>query len=180
MTTSWIYPTSVTQSAEFLEHIEWYSSNGNLNVLSQLDTNHIRTVKNLLHISNATAGDIRQKTWYLFCTGFNFDTLPDTITGLDIQLNVVRGRVVEDVVQLVYQGSLIGDNKVYYSQDIENHINVVPNPMYSGANDYWKTNLTSAILSDPTFGVCLRFQSHPYYPHSEVPVLHTVAMRVNG
>ena len=180
MTTSWTYPTAVTQSAEHDNHIPWYGSSNDLNVLSDRDTNHIRTTKNLLHIANSTAGDIRQKTWYLYCTGFNFTNLPDTIAGIELQLNVIRGRVVEDTVQLLFQGLEIGDNKVYYSQDMENHITIIPNPIYGGPTDQWGATVTSDMLADPTFGVLLRFQSHPYYPHSEVPILRTVAMRVYG
>ena len=180
MTTPWTYPTSVTQTPEHDTHIEWYSVSGGLNVLSNLSSYHLRTVKNVLHISNATAGDIREKTWYLYCTGFNFQNVPDTISGVTVQLNVVRGRVLEETVQLLYQGNPVGDNKVYYAQDIENHIQVIPNPVYGSDTDLWNTEITSAMVADPSFGVLLRFQSHPFYPHSEVPMLHSVAMQIYG
>ena len=149
MTTSWAYPLTVTQTAEFSDtDIEFYSSNGNLNVLSPDSSDHLRTLKNVLHLSNATAGDIRQQTYYLNCTGFDFDQIPNSITGIAVQLNVTRGRVLEKDVQLIYQGNVIGNSLVYYHQDIENHIAVIPNPIYGGDSELWGATITPAMLAD--------------------------------
>lgn len=183
MPTSWFYPNSVTQEATHPEyHIEWKSGNpsGSLAVLTATSADNLTTVKNLLHIANATAGDIRMKTWYLYLTNFGLTNLPETIAGVEIALNVKRSRVVEDTVQLLFRDELIGENQVYYAQDIEQHIKIVPNPTYGGDGKLWGATLTKSMLQDPTFGICLRFQSHPYYPHSEAPLLESVALRVHG
>lgn len=177
----WFYPNSVNQEAEHEYHVPWRNAYGSddLNVLQEYNTQSITTVKNILHISNATAGDIRMKSWYLYLTDFKFVDVPTTITGIEVQLNVKRGRIVEDTVQLVFDNALLGENQVRYTQDSEHHITIVPNPLYGGTENKWGIDvITPEMILDPTFGVCLRFQSHPYYPHNEAPMLHTVAMRI--
>lgn len=181
MTTRWFYPNSVTQFAEHDRHIEWKSESNNLNVLTPDNDLKLSSSHNLLHISNATAGDIRMKTWYLDTCDYQIDDIPNIITGIEVQMQVKRGRIVEDVIQLIYTNETIGDNLVYYSQDIEQHIKLVPNPSYGGPNNLWGLETISNLtVADPSFGVRIRMMSHPYYPHNESPLLDYVAIRVHG
>lgn len=177
MSTQWFFPTTITQEAEFDRHIPWNIDQESF-LFTDFNTNFLTTTKPLIHISNPTAGDIRTKTWYLYLTNFNFSNLPDTISGIEVQLNVKRGRVVEDTVQLMSNGTLIGDNQVYYSQDAEHHIKIIPNPVYGGSEDTWGVDSLVPGMLDSSFGLCLRFQSHPYYPHNEAPLLQNVSMRI--
>ena len=179
MSTQWFYPATVSQVAEHDYHIPWKNSQGASPVIfDQYNTTSLTTVKPLLHISNATAGDIRTKTWYLHLTNFGFTDLPNTIQGIEVQINVKRGRVLEDTVRLFHNGDMIGDNLVYYVQDTEEHIKIIPNPVYGGPTNLWGLDSINPSLLDSTFGLCLRFQSHPYYPHNEAPLLQNVAMRI--
>lgn len=181
MTTQWFYPNSVTQYAEDSRHIAWKSDIGDLNVLNPSNLYKLSTEKNLLHISNATAGDIRMKTWYLDTTNYQIVDVPEVITGIEVALKLKRSRIVEETIQLIFTGNTIGDNQVYYSQDIENHIKIIPNPTYGGETKLWGLSSISALtVQDSSFGIRLRMMSHPYYPHNESPFLEYVAIRVHG
>ncbi len=125
------------------------------------------TVKNLTHIANPATGDLRNKTWALNCTNLNAITLPETITGLQIDISGQRnGRIVDEIIQLTYQGSAIGNNNFVYMTDPDGHLLITNQSTYGGPTDLWGTTLTPEIIQDPSFGVILKFQSHPYYPHS--------------
>lgn len=181
MSTQWFYPSTITQFAEASHHLAWKSDIGDLNVLTPDNVFKLTTEKNLLHISNATAGDIRMKTWYLDSTNYQITDVPEVITGIELSVKLKRGRVIEDTVQLIFTGNTIGDNQVYYHQDIENHINIVPNPTYGGETNLWGlTSISALTVQDSSFGVRLRMMSHPYYPHNESPFLEYIAIRLHG
>jgi len=171
------YPSLIAQSSSAPEQeIGWTSTP--TSSLNYLLNSRWKTVDVLSHLSNPATGDIRNKTWALTCTGFNIPLLNE-ING--IQLTVVgqrNGRIVDEIIQLTYQGQAIGNNNFYYITDSEGHLLLTNETTYGGTTDMWGTTLTPEQLTDPTFGVILKFQSHPYYPHRCGMFLDSVSLTV--
>ena len=137
------------------------------------------TVRPLLHRSNSATGGLRDKTWAITCTNFNMNDLPEVITGLQLDLSGQRnGRIIDETIQLTYQGQPIGNNNFLYVLDSEGHFYLNNQTSYGGPTDLWGVELTPTILQDPSFGIILKFQSHPYYPHSGGMFLDTVSFTV--
>ena len=137
------------------------------------------TVRPLLHRSNSATGGLRDKTWAITCTNFNMNDLPEVITGLQLDLSGQRnGRIIDETIQLTYQGQPIGNNNFLYVLDSEGHFYLNNQTSYGGPTDLWGVELTPTILQDPSFGIILKFQSHPYYPHSCGMFLDTVSFTV--
>lgn len=133
-------------------------------------------VRSLQHISNPATGDMRDLTFALKCTNFNISDLPDTISGLQLTTQAQRnGRIADEIVQLIYQDQLIGENQVNYLVDIEGHFTILNTTTYPGP---WGVDLTPDILMDPSFGVMLKFQSHPFYPHNCGLFLDSVSITI--
>lgn len=171
-------PNSVEQVSEIPEHeIAWQSSSSS-NPEYLLESRW-RTVRNLTHISNPATGDLRNKTHALVCTNFQMTNLPSTISGLELTVNAQRnGRIVDEVIQLTYQGQAISKNNFVYLTDSEGHLTLNNQTTYGSATDQWEVELTPEMLQDPTFGVILKFQSHPYYPHSSGMLVESVLLTV--
>lgn len=137
------------------------------------------TVLELKHRSNPATGDIRDSTWNLVCTNFNMTTLPDSIAGLQLDLSGQRhGRIVDDIIQLTYQGSPIGNNNFSYILNNEGHLYINNQTSYGGPTSQWGVTLTPEMLQDPSFGIIIKFKSHPYYPHSCSMLLDSVSFTV--
>lgn len=137
------------------------------------------TVRQLTHLSNPACGDIGSQTYSLICTSFNMTELPDEITGISLKITGQRnGRVVDQQVQLTYQGQPVGDNKVDYETDSEGHILLLNDTTYGGPEDFWGAEITREMLQDSSFGVILKFQNHPFYPHSCGMFLDSVSITV--
>lgn len=138
-----------------------------------------KTVGNLSHIANLATGDIRNRTKSLICTNFRMSNLPETISGLRLDVYTQRnGRVADEIIQLTYQGELIGNNNFNYYTDQEGHLKITNETSYGGSEDLWGVELTPEMLQDPTFGVVLKFQAHPYYPHNNAMYLDAVSITV--
>ena len=54
-----------------------------------------------------------------------------------------------------------------------------PEKVYGGENDTWETTLSAQNINDPTFGITLRFQSHPNWPHKSSPIINAVELRIH-
>ena len=137
MTTAWTSPTIITQYAEEgaeSVHVPW------VNTSMPLSTNG-----SLEHIARSPKHDIRTKTYYLKFTGFNFENLPQTISGIELKLDVSRrGRVTDETV------------------------------------DLWAMeNLLLTDVEDNNFGVVIRFQSHPHWPHKDHAFVNAVELRIH-
>ena len=157
MPTPWFYPTIISQTAEDPSHIEWDSVNDFV-FLRSADSNFTKTTSSLVHIAISKGNAIKNKTWYLYLTGFNFTNIPQTISGLEAELHMNRGgRITDDTIQLRYDNNWIGDNKSSLNLDMLK--------AYGSSEDHWGVNLNSFNLLDPSFGIGIRFQSHPMYPH---------------
>ena len=165
MPTEWFSPTTISQYAESDIHVPWQGID-----TDPLDVNAVRTTKDLLHISNMLANDLRMKTNYLVVTGFNWWNLPDTISGIEVKIHIDRvGRITDDTIQL-YNGAGFSDNKA--NKDLS-HLKT-----YGGEADLWGlTSIEPNDLND-TFGLLLRYQSHPNWPHRSTPNMRYIQIRV--
>jgi predicted extracellular nuclease len=165
MPTSWFFPSIVTEYAEVEEHVSWNNVGNNFTQI-----NKISTTKNLLHIANLLVNDIKMKTRFLICTGFNWNNLPQNISGIEVYVGLRRqGRITDDTIQL-YHNQSIGDNKATYD--------LAAVKTYGGENDLWGLGSIPASNLDVNFGIILRYQSHPSFPHSAAPIMDHVQLRV--
>lgn len=173
-TTGWYTPTSITQNLDEDPKLIPWKTPLSFPVL---------TSKDLIHIAG-TGGpgpamtDLRNKTTMLTFTNYGFANVPDNITGIELQFIIDRsGRISDSDVYLCYNGQPIGINKTNYDQDEGGHLINFNKLLYGGALDLWGAELTPEILQDPSFGVMIRQQSHPFFPHRCGAVIRQVALR---
>jgi hypothetical protein len=173
MTLTWALPREISQYSEAGAedaHISW-SERDNFAALKNLDGRSIQTSRDLLHIARDPKHDIKEKTYFLKITNFDFYALPDTLTGIEVKLSMNRfGRITDETIQLCINNGLIGDNQA----TLENN----PIKLYGSETQLWNTTLTLENLQDPSFGVVLRFQSHPRWPHKTSALIDAVQIRV--
>ena len=176
-------PTIVTQYAEDeATQIQWQIDN--LNFLSSPGIGGVSTVKPLLHIARSPKYDYKNQTWSISCTGFNFNTVPDVISGVSAIIAMNRGgRITDDIIQLCYQGQLIGENKAqpaYIMTANQDQSLLHPTTVYGGDLDLWKVDdLTANMVTDLSFGIVARYKSHPSWPHSTSPILYSISLQIN-
>ena len=138
-----------------------------------------RSESDISHVSNPACGDIRTRTQALEFVDFQMTNLPDVVSG--IELNIVsqrNGRVADEVIQLTYQSDLVGKNNFVYLTDIEGHLTIKNQAVYGGPTDLWGVDITPIMLQDPTFGIRVKFQAHPYYPHRSPMYLDWISLTV--
>lgn len=173
MPTLWTFPSNIIQytdpGAEELD-IAWDDTN-NFAELKNFDGRSLQSNGTLIHIARAPKNDIRNKTYYLQCTEFNFLNLPNLITGIEVQLDARRyGRAQDNVIQLCLNGNLIGENQ---ATPVIN-----PQKIYGGADFLWGTTVTKDDILNTTFGFTLRFQAHRDWPHSDPVLVDSIQMRI--
>ncbi len=169
MSTNWTFPTSITQYTEDESHIAWKEEN--FHNIKSPSGRLVTTNGTLLHIARSPRNDITMKTFFLKATGFNFQNLPQTISGIECRLTTNRGgRIVDDTIQLCYQDSLIGDNRANSKLD--------PIQVYGNNADLWNANATLDMVQNSSFGVVLRFRSHPSWPHRTAAAIDTVELQI--
>jgi hypothetical protein len=149
----------VTQSSEDPTYdVDWYIS-----------PKSIHTNKDVHHLVNTAVGGIRNKTFKLHFSNFNVDnSVPNVITGIEVILKTRRnGRVFDDIIELSRGGHTISENKTSYETDGYDHLKVNDIMIYGGRGDIWglDTLATRSLVTDPEFGITLRFQAHPHFPH---------------
>jgi len=193
MTTQWYTSKNITQNPEFEDfdnHIQW--QRGTTKVLDQygiptdfpnFDLNSgspfIQSVKPLLYISNDGHAPLRMKTWYLHLTDFRISNVPEVISGIELKTNIRRkGRIMDDTISLRYNDDFLGSNKINYNTDDLGHVPIYNTTSYGNMSDLWDAVLTPEIVTDSSFGVTLRFQSHLFYPHKETVLVESVELRV--
>lgn len=175
MTTAWTLPTNIIQYAEpggESVHIPWDDSHG-FDVLKSADVRGVRSLGRLSHISRSPKHDIMNKTYYIRATGFDFQNLPTVLSGIELSLSVTRyGRVTDDTVELVLDSESLGENQASLS--------ITPEKIYGSPVNLWNTkNLSVNDLQDPSFGVAIRFRSHPHWPHKDPVIINSVRMRIH-
>ncbi len=141
------------------------------------------SAKDLIHLSG-TGGpgpsmtDLKNKTTALVFTDFSIDAPTGDLTGVELKLDIDRaGRIGDADVFLVYNGEIIGVNKTDYSQDEAAHLLNFNKNLYGGADDLWGADITPEMLTDSSFGVWLRMQSHPFFPHRSGIKISQVSLR---
>lgn len=170
MSTNWTFPTVVTQYAEDESHIAWKEEN--FDNITSPSGRMVTTNGNLMHIARSPRNDITMKTFFLRASGFNFQNLPENISGITCRLTMKRGgRIVDDTVQLCYQENLIGENRAGKTID--------PIQVYGTPQDLWNTNLDVSMVQDLSFGIVLRFRSHPSWPHKTAASIDTVELQIH-
>lgn len=173
MTSNWALPTIVRQYAETGAEdidISWLEID-NFDSLKYPDGKFVKTSSELMHIARDPKHDIVQKTYFLELTGFNFTVLPNTLTGIEMKLSSRRfGRVTDETIQLSFNGLLVGDNQASDS--------VNPLTTYGSPSNLWGSSLNINNVTDSSFGVVLRFQSHPRWPHKNSAMIDTVQIRL--
>jgi hypothetical protein len=174
MTTIWTLPTVVTQYAEAgaeAAHISWNDTD-NFNKLIYSAGRPVQTTKSLYHIARSPKHDISTKTYYIRATGFAFQSLPATISGIAVRVSCDRrGRIADETIQLCVDGNFIGDNTA--------SLPILPIKEYGGANNLWGLNtIPVGYLQNSTFGVVIRLQSHPSWPHRDHATMNAVEMQI--
>lgn len=174
MISNWALPRAISQYAEEggeTAHISWIERD-NFSGLKQLDGKSIQTSTDLLHIARDPKIDLTQKTYFLKITNFNFSNLPTLLTGIELKLTMKRqGRITDETIQLCVNDELIGDNQATLILD--------PVKIYGGTNTLWNSNLTKLDIEQESFGIILRFQSHPRWPHKCSPLVDAVELRIH-
>ena len=173
MTTEWTTPTLFSQYAEESAenvHVPWDDSK--FNALINVDNQRLGLNGVLTHIARSPKTDTTNKTYYLKSQGFNFSNLPDVISGIELRINSERrGRITDDTVQLIIDDQVIGENKA--------NLNLDPIKTYGGQTDLWDINdIQVENLRQSTFGVLVRFQSHPHYPHRDGAYISGIELRI--
>ena len=175
MATSWINPRIISQypeeGAETL-HVKWDDTNGFSN-LKSANSQSVGTMGDLIHIARSPKPNITNKTYYIKLTDYRFVSLPNIISGIELKITSKRlGRVVDDTVILTYNNQPLGNNQA--SLDIN------PIKIYGGETILWGNgSITSTMIQDPSFGVILRFKSHPQWPHRSPMSLDSAEMRIH-
>ena len=174
MNSNWALPTSISQYAEpgaEDHHVSWIGDN-NFQGLTQTYDGYVETSRDLLHIAKQPNHDLVEKTYFLKITGFTFNNLPDVVSGIEMKLTMRRnGRISDETIQLYLDNDVIGDNQASRSLN--------PVNTYGGENNNWNTNLSIADIQNPTFGVLLRFRSHPSWPHKSSALVDAVEIRIH-
>lgn len=164
MTTNWAKPKLITQYAETGGeniHVPW-----DFNSIENFGIFPIKLNGTLKHIARSPKPDLLNKTYYVKFSQFQFTQLPTTIQGIEVRLDVSRhGRITDDTIQVVSSFGNVGDNLANLTIN-NNKTYTLP---FSG---------DTFINVDETFGVTLRFQSHPKWPHNETVIINSVELRL--
>jgi len=174
------FPNTVIQYAEE-ENLQVQWQPDYLNVLTVSGPSSLTTVKPLMHIARSPKYDITDTTWFLRATGFNFTNIPNQISNISLSIKMNRGgRISDDTIQLCYQDQLIGENQSFPAVNTQGYSSLSPVSVYSGDLNKWKVpDLTSSMVMDSSFGIVLRYRSHPNWPHKIAPILYAVELQIS-
>lgn len=174
MISNWALPRAILQYAEEGgedAHVSWIERD-NFSGLKNVDGKSIQTSTDLLHIARDPKKDLTQKTYFLKITNFNFSNLPISLSGIELRLNMKRhGRITDETIQLCINGELTGINKANLILD--------PIKIYGGVDNLWDSSITMSDIEQQSFGIILRFQSHPFWPHKCSPLIDSVELRIH-
>ena len=174
MTTPWAFPNTVTQYAESGAeniHVPWEEVDS-FSALKSFNLKNIKTTRDLVHIARDPRHDILEKTYYLKATNFSFINVPHSLSGIEMRLSMNRfGRITDDEIFLCLNNVTIGVNQ---ADNI-----LTPNKIYGSDIDKWNTTLTSTDFQNTTFGVIVRFKSHPQWPHKCSALIDAIELRLH-
>ena len=175
-------PTVIQYAEDETTQIQWNPDNLEM-LTSPNNVVGITTMKPLMHIARSPKYDLTNTTWFIEYTGFNFNSLPTTISGITATINMNRGgRIADDTIQLVCNGDMIGENQAKPAV-IHNAIHDTSlmdiKSVYGGSSSTWGAELTRDMIQDPSFGIVIRYKSHPAWPHKTSPILYSVQLQIN-
>jgi hypothetical protein len=188
MSTNTYYPRILNQVGSFNDITNTPSIDWNFENPSFPQT--VITVKPLYTISGFWQEIFRSVTSDLWYTDLQIPDSGATIVGIELDLEMQRNARVQDLtVQLTYNGALIGENQASAINPVQSNMytgenTVTPIPAgnmhtYGASDSVWgTTDLTTAMLSDSSFGVVIGFQSNHIYPHSDFAQVNRVALRI--
>jgi hypothetical protein len=171
MTTNWAFAGTIIQEAEIPQHARWRGEDTGFSGIKSDLYGAINTETDLYYIANPTVNNRRTKTYYLHLTNFALTNVPDVISGVEVIIAMNRrGRITDETIQLRFDNEFIGDNRADFKLD--------QTKIFGNETDTWNCDLTKEMVSDSSFGVGLRFQSHPSWPHKDSPLINYVKLRV--
>lgn len=175
MATDWTNPTIITQYAEEGAenvHILW-DDRDEFSSMKSNNGQSVGTMGYLEHIARSPKTDITNKTYYIRTSGYNFKNLPETLSGIELRLTTRReGRVTDDTIQLCLNEEVIGDNKA--------DLKINPIKIYGSETNLWGVDgISLSTLQDSSFGVVIRFKSHPNWPHRSAAFIDSVEIRIH-
>jgi hypothetical protein len=175
MATAWTNPSLIVQYSEIGAeniHARWDDSLS----FSQIKSSNgqtVGTLEPLYNIARSPKPNVSNKTYYVRCTGYNFQNLPESISGIELKLTTRRaGRITDDTIQLCLEGATIGENQA--------NLEINPIKVYGGQNSLWGlSSISLDTIKNLSFGVILRFKSHPSWPHRDPADLDSVELRIH-
>jgi hypothetical protein len=171
MTTNWAFAGTIIQEAEVEQHARWRGEDTGFSGIKSDLYGAINTESDLYHVANPSVNNRKTKTYYLYLTNFNLINVPETISGVEVIIAMNRkGRVTDETVQLRYNNEFIGYNQADFKLDLIK--------LYGSDTNTWNAEITQSMVLDSSFGVGIRFQSHPSWPHKDTPVIDYVKLRV--
>jgi hypothetical protein len=188
MNTQFYNPTVITEHTIFNEVTGHDSIGWNFgNTIAQ--NNYASTKQPLYTISGLWMEKFLSNTSELWCTNLNIPDSNLPVAGIQFYLEMHRLSRIEDLrIQLILNDELIGDN-------MASPINPVQSNMYTGENspllpiigdvnvygsdvDTWGATLTSADISNPSFGIAFSFRSNQVYPHRDLVIINQIGIGI--
>jgi hypothetical protein len=189
ITTSFYIPTVVNQVSipnpiTGIPSIDW-------NYEAPITPNNPANSKQALYtISGMWMEKFLSNTSQLWCTNLSIPNNNQTVTGIEVELNVFRQARIEDlIIQLTKDGeTLAGDNRASTVNPVQSDVftgelTTPLNPVgdyniYGNPTDLWGTTWTSEEISNSTFGIVISFRSNIIYPHRDLASINQVGIRV--
>jgi hypothetical protein len=189
MTTTKFYaPTNIQTVDSFNEVIKkpsvpWQYTEDILN-----SENYAITQGPLTTVSGFWQEKFFTETSQVWATGYNIGNF-GAVVGIEVQIGTQRKARIQDlIIQLTLNGELIGDNYAILEQSSQTDWNTgeYTTPaapakdiqLYGGPADMWGTELTTADITDSSFGVVVSFKSNQVTPHSDLVYLNQIAVRI--
>lgn len=158
-------PTIITQVSTSEDDVTWT----NLDAIKRPDGFAVTSAE-LFYISGVTNISFRNSVAQVWATNFNFENL-GTIIGIEVQVVTQRlSRIQDKTISLCYNGTLIGENK--------SNLRAENDQTYGGNNDLWDREWTAEEIQDNSFGLVVELQPHLNYPHSELGLIDSIAIKV--
>jgi hypothetical protein len=190
MTTTAFYNPHTLSNVNIANQVTGYNSiDWNFNSSALADSAIATSKQSLYTISGFWMEKFLSNTSQLWCTGYNIPGSVRPVVGIECQINVQRAARIEDlIIQLTLNGTIIGDNLAsdinpvqsdMYTGDFTTPLNPVGDlHIYGGVDNLWGTALTSADVSNSTFGIVISFKSNTVFPHRDIAYLSQASIRI--
>ena len=154
MKTDFLPPSTIEQITDDINStIPWK----NLSLSTSLESYAV-SESTLYTISGLWMERFRSKTSQIWTTNYQIPVLSNTLTGIELRVNVLRSARIQDlIIQLTLNGELIGIN---YAVDMttqyayQHNIPLVGDyNIYGGNLDLWGTELTTQDIQNKITGI---------------------------